>query len=231
MENVIEIKDLSYSKVTKKILEDVNLNIDSGKIVGLIGENGAGKTTLMRIMAGSLPNYTGDVILSSEKIIEMKKQKVSYSYTLEGFSKGTRIKTILDYYSTVYADFSNERYQEIAKFLDIDDSNKLSQLSKGMKEKFIIALTLARKVPIYLLDEPFSGIDSMSRKKIINSILGWVDDDSIVIISSHHIEEIANILDEIVLIKDEKIIAHESTEDIREKKNMSIEDYYESFYM
>jgi ABC-2 type transport system ATP-binding protein len=104
-------------------------------------------------------------------------------------------------------------------------------LSKGTREKLIIALTLSRKVALYLLDEPFSGIDSMSRKKIINSIIKWTPAEATLLISDHYVTEIAPILDEIVVVKDQTIIVHQGADEIRDEHGMELEDYYESLYM
>lgn len=118
----------------------------------------------------------------------------------------------------------------MAGFLQIDEGLKLSALSKGMREKLIIGLTLSRETQVYLLDEPFGGIDSMTRKKIIDSIIKWKSDDAVILVSDHYVSEIASILDEIVIIKDKTVYAQKSTEEIREKYREGIEEYYENAY-
>ncbi len=118
----------------------------------------------------------------------------------------------------------------MAGFLQIDEGLRLSALSKGMKEKLVIGLTLSRDTKVYLLDEPFGGIDSMSRKKIIQSIIKWKNDDAIILVSDHYVSEIASILDEVVIIKDRTIYTQKSAEEIRSKYAEGIEQYYESVY-
>lgn len=230
MTKVLEIKNLKYMKNSKTILKDVNLEIDSGKIVGLLGENGAGKTTLMRLIAGvnSLPE--GVITVGGETKKADIKENVSFSDQLTGFGRSTRLGEIVKFYKNVYPDFSNEKYQEIAKYLEVDETKRLSALSTGTLGKFVIALALSRNAKLYLLDEPLSGIDSMSRKRIINSIIKWKDDDATIIISDHYVTEIASLLDDVVIIKDDSIYEMISVEEIQAKYHLGVEEYYEKVY-
>lgn len=230
MTNAIEISNLSYRKNMRAILASINLGIGAGKIVGLLGENGAGKTTLMRLIAGVGKGYFGQIAIDGETGIAEKKAVVSFSEPLTGFPRSMRIDRIVSFFEDVYPDFSDKRYNELAGFLQIDEGLKLSQLSKGMREKLIIGLTLSRDAKVYLLDEPFSGIDSMSRKKIINSMIRWKPETATILVSDHYVSEIASILDEVVIIKDQTVFDQKSTEEIREKFGQSIEDYYEKAY-
>lgn len=230
MTNAIEIANLSYSKNLKKILENVNLTIQQGKIVGLLGANGAGKTTLMRLIAGVAKGSKGKITVDNQQKITAKKLRVSFSEQLNGFNPNIKIEKIISFYQDVYPDFSTDKYNEMAGFLQIDEGLKLSALSKGMREKLIIGLTLSRETQVYLLDEPFGGIDSMTRKKIIDSIIKWKSDDAVILVSDHYVSEIASILDEIVIIKDKTVYAQKSTEEIREKYREGIEEYYENAY-
>lgn len=229
MSEILKIENLNYSHRLKKILQDVNLTIDSGRIVGLLGENGAGKTTLMRLITG-VAQGKGDITVSDTTKVAERKSHVSYMDHLGGFPLSTKLGRIVRFYETVYEDFDSDRFDELAVFLKIDRTLKLSSLSKGNKEKFVIALTLSRQCDLYLLDEPFDGIDSMSRKDIINSIIKWKPENSTIIISDHYVSEISSLLDEIVVIKDETVNCHKQADEIREKENMDIEEFYESLY-
>lgn len=230
MSDLLEIANLSYKRNQKNILKNINLRIKSGHFIALAGENGAGKTTLMRLISGVAHSNQGTILINSNHKSFEKKKHVSFTDSLVGFSENVKLIDIKNFYFKLYPDFSLAKFSEISEFLDIDKNNKLSQLSKGMKERLIIALTLSRETDLYLLDEPFSGIDIMSREKIINSLLTWIEPKATVIISSHKLAEIANLIDEIVIIKDKGVYEHSSVEDIRNLKKMSIEDYFVSIY-
>lgn len=229
MSDLLKIENLIYSHSLKNILHDVNLTVSDGKIVGLLGENGAGKTTLMRLITGSAHGKGTITVAGASKPAE-RKSHVSFTEHLGGLSSGMKVGKVFDFYQSVYPDFNIARSNSLIEFLDIDKNLKLSALSKGMKEKLIIALTLSRQADLYLLDEPFGGIDSMSRKKIINSILKWKPEESTMIISDHYVTEIASILDEIVVVKDKTINCHKQADEIREDNDMGIEEFYESLY-
>lgn len=229
MNDLLTVKDLTYRKNQKTILKDANLNLSSGKIVALLGENGAGKTTLMRIIAGVAKNYKGEVNLEGTTKEAARKAKLSFTDGLTGFSDSTKIKDVVKFYATIFQDFDENEFDELRKFMKLDNDMKLSQLSRGMREKLIIALTFARKADLYLLDEPFGGIDAMARKKIINSIILWKDEKATILISDHFVNEISSLLDEVVIVKDHTILEHKSADDIRQNHE-TIEEYYESFY-
>ena len=229
MENLLEIRDLTYKKNLKTILDNINLNLQPGKIVALLGENGAGKTTLMRIISGMAKNYHGTVTISGESNVAERKAHLSFTDGLSGFANSTKIKEIVKFYEIIYQDFDQNQFEQLRQFMKLDSEMRLSEMSKGMREKLIIALAFSRKADLYLLDEPFSGIDAMARKKIINSIILWKPENSTILVSDHFVNEIASMLDEIVIIKDKTIYTHKSTEEIREH-HKSVEDYYEGLY-
>lgn len=229
MSELLKIENLNYSHRYKNILHDVDLTLETGKIVGLLGENGAGKTTLMRLITG-VAHGKGAITLNGFTDAAKRKSQVSYMDHLGGFPLSTKVQKIGIFYNTVYKDFDDNRFYDLLDFLKLDKDLKISALSKGNKEKLVIALTLSRQVPLYLLDEPFDGIDSMSRKQIINSIIKWKPEDSTIVISDHYVSEISSLLDEIVVVKDETINCHEQADKIREDKGMDIEEFYESLY-
>ena len=227
---MLQINNLTYRKNLKTILKDINLTVESGKIVALLGENGAGKTTLMRLIAGLANNYKGQIQVDEKIKADERKAIISMSDSLKGLSSSTSIKWLKEFYERVFSDFDLNQFEELEEFMKLNDEMKLGQLSKGMEEKLAIVLTLSRHAKLYLLDEPFSGIDPMARKKIINSILLWKDEDSTLIISDHFVNEISSLLDEVIIIKDQKILSQISAEEIRQT-GQTIEEYYTNFYV
>ena len=229
MSNLLEIENLTYRKNLKVILKDINLNLKHGKIVALLGENGAGKTTLMRIIAGINKNFRGMVAIDGVQSVTDRKRVISFSDSLSGFKESTKVAKIINFYEYLYDDFDKNKFKQLQKFMRLNEDLRLSEMSKGMREKLIIALTFSRQAELYLLDEPFSGIDAMARKKIISSIILWKADEATILISDHFVNEIASMLDEVVVVKDKTIYCHKSTEEIRES-NQSIEEFYENIY-
>lgn len=230
MTEAIDITNLNYRRNTKQILTNVTLQLNPGKIVGLLGENGAGKTTLMRLIAGLAKGEKGTIAVHGQTTAATRRAFVSFSEALQGFRPGDKLSQIRDFYALAYPDFSAKKYLDLITFLQIDDDQKLATLSKGTREKFIIALTLSREAAVYLLDEPFSGIDSMSRKRIISSIIRWKQDSATMVISDHYVSEIAALLDEVVIIKDHTICTHKRSDQIRREFGLGIEAFYESVY-
>lgn len=225
----LEIKDLSYHKNSKTILDRVNLTLEAGQIVALVGANGAGKTSLMRVIAGLAKCYKGSVQVYSEADEDRRKQYIAMTDSLSAFRDARKIKDVASFYRLVYPDFDDKQFSDILEFMNLNEDEKLGNLSKGMKEKLIIALVFSRKAKLYLLDEPFSGVDAMSRKKIIKSMLLWKPEEATLVISDHVLDEIAPVIDEVVLIKKHSVLEQRSAEEIR-AEHESIEEWYEGFY-
>ena len=216
--SMISAEHLTYKRNRHLILDDLNLNVHQGHFIGLLGANGAGKTTLMRLLNGLATNFTGTIqIGASESIVK-------------GVNASRTLQQIAIDYAMMYLDFSEKAFAEFTTEYELDLHQKLNALSTGNRKKFIAALTLARETQLYLLDEPFEGIDSMTRKRLISNMIAWKPDAATVIISDHHVNDIVNILDEIVVLKDKHIVAHKNTEQLRAETGMSVEAYYESLY-
>lgn len=230
MTDLLAIKDLSYKRNMHTILTDLSLTLPHNAIVGLLGANGAGKTTLMRLIAGSATEFHGEIRLNDETAASIRKSMVSFSEQLAGLNSGMKLNQIADFYDRVYPDFVRADFDKLAQQLELDLQKRLNQLSKGNQRKFTIAITFARHVQLYLLDEPFNGIDSMNRKKIIASIIQWKPEMATILISDHHVTDIANLLDQVIVVQHQTVVAQEKADTIREKHNQSIENYYESFY-
>ncbi len=230
MTNLVTLSNVTYKRNLKIIIDHLNLQLPQNNIIGLLGANGAGKTTLMRLISGVVPNYKGTIRIGTATTNTARKQVASFSQILTGVQPNARLTEIANYCDTLYSDFSIDVFEKIIASLDLDGTEKLSALSKGNRMKCVLAVTLARRVSLYLLDEPFDGIDSMTRKRLIKSMLTWKPDNATILISDHHVEDIANILDQVVILKHQMVISQKSAEEIREKDGLSIETYYENIY-
>lgn len=223
---MIEIKNLSLKYGGREVLKDLNLNIDSGKIIGLVGENGTGKSTLMRVLTGLEKNYKGEVLIDGNRPGGETNALISYQPDHLPFDDSMTIIDIGNIYERFYDDFDAENYYKMIDSFSIERNLKIKECSKGMKDKVQIAASLARKTDFYLLDEPMTGIDPKARYEMLNTIIENFSPDSTLIISTHLITEIEKILDEVIIISDGKVLAHKAVDEIREEKGLSLEEYF-----
>ena len=223
---MIEINNLTVIYGGRPVLDGMDLNLEKGKIIGLVGENGTGKSTLMRVLAGLEKNYIGDVTIDGNKPGGMTNALISYQPDHLPFDDAMTIIDIGNIYEKFYEDFDAERYYKLIDSFSIKRNLKIKECSKGMKDKVQIAASLSRRTRIYLLDEPMTGIDPKARQEVLDTIIENFDYEGILLISTHLISQIENILDEIVIIKDGKILAHKDVDTIREEENISVEEYF-----
>lgn len=223
---MIEIKNLSLKYGGREVLKDLNLNIDSGKIIGLVGENGTGKSTLMRVLTGLEKNYKGEVLIDGNRPGGETNALISYQPDHLPFDDSMTIIDIGNIYERFYDDFDAENYYKMIDSFSIERNLKIKECSKGMKDKVQIAASLARKTDFYLLDEPMTGIDPKARYEMLNTIIENFSPESTLLISTHLITEIEKILDEVIIISDGKVLAHKAVDEIREEKGLSLEEYF-----
>lgn len=223
---MIKIKNLTMQYGGRTVIDKVNLTLEMGKIVGLLGENGSGKTTLLRILAGLERNYKGEVTINNKKPGDETNNLVSYQPDHLPVDGSLRVYKVGSLYKSFFADFDEEKFLKMVSDFAIDKNLKIKECSKGMEDKVQIALSLSRKSPVYILDEPMSGIDPKSRKIILQTIIDNFDYEGILIISTHLIGEIEKVLDRAIFIDKGKILVNEPVDDIRQKQNMGVEEYF-----
>lgn len=229
MNDLVSITDLTYRRNWHTLLNHLDLQLASGHIVGLLGANGAGKTTLMRLIAGLSIAYKGTIAVAGVQTPLARKTVVSSSLAIAGSPANNTIDQLATFWQQSYRDFDAEVFAQLASALALPLTKRLSTLSKGNRAKLELALCLSRRVPLYLLDEPFDGIDSMTRKKLVTSMINWLPEQATILISDHHVTDIAPLLDEVVVIKERRVIAQALADDIR-AQHQSLEAYYEGFY-
>lgn len=221
----LEIKNLNMG-YKNKVLDNLNLELEKGQIVGLVGPNGAGKSTFLRILAGLEKTYSGSVIIDGEEISYKTADIISYQPDKFALSNKLSVKEVVRTYKAFFKDFDEEKFYKIYKEFKLPEKAKVREMSKGMREKMQIALSLSRKAEIFLLDEPISGVDPSARKAIIETILNNFDEDSLIILSTHLINQIEPLLDRVLFLSDGKISINKTIDEIRSEENMSIEDYF-----
>ena len=194
--------------------------------MGLLGPNGSGKTTLIKVLNGLLKEYDGDVQIDQQAIGIHSKKIISYLPDEPYFENWMTTSDALNLFVDMYDDFDLNKALSLMERMDIEKKVKIKELSKGMKEKFQLILVMSRKAKIYILDEPLGGIDPAARELILDTILNNYAEDALVLLSTHLIADIEKIFDEVIFIKNGEIILHENSEDLRMKRQASINDIF-----
>lgn len=227
---LLECKNLTKKYDRHTALSNVSLQIDSGHIIGLLGPNGSGKTTLIKLIAGLLTPTAGEIYIKEDLIGIESKKLISYLPDHTYLNDWMKVKDIINFFDDFYDDFEPERAYDMLSKLNIDSSRKLKTLSKGTKEKVQLILVMSHKADLYLLDEPIAGVDPAARDYILNTIITNYDENASVLISTHLISDVENILDEVIFIKNGSIRLHSSVDDIREKDNKSIDTLFREVF-
>lgn len=228
--DLVEIKNLTKSYDKKTVLKDVNLNIPSGKIIGLLGKNGAGKTTLIKLINDLLTPSAGEILVNGNKIGVESKKIISYLPERTYLNKQMRVSEVIDYFKDFYENFNEKKAKKLLKDLDLDVNEKLTKMSKGMQEKVQLVLVMSRDADLYILDEPLGGVDPATRDYILDTILSNFKENASVIISTHLISDIERILDEVIFIDKGKIILQSDADKLRKKENGSIDEIFRRMF-
>ena len=226
----IEISDLTKRFGSLTALDNVGLTLEKGQIVGLLGPNGSGKTTLIKIMNGMLTPTAGRVLIDGmEPGVETKKI-VAYLPDRTSLPEYMTTKQLMDLYEDFFEDFDRPKAEAMAKDLGLDFGQTLKKMSKGTKEKIQLILVMARQAQVYLLDEPIGGVDPATRDYILRTIISNYNEDAVVIISTHLIADIEQVLDDVVFIKEGRIALHRSAEEIREQNAESVDELFREVF-
>ena len=223
---LLECRDLSKSFDNRVILDNVNIKIERGKIVGLLGKNGQGKTTLIKLINDLLTPTSGEVLINGKKPSIESKKIISYLPERTYFDKSMKVSDIIKYFKEFYDNFNEEKALKLLDDLELDKNLRLAKMSKGMQEKVELILVMSREADLYILDEPLGGVDPATRDYILDTILSNFKDGASVIISTHLIADIERILDEVIFIDKGKIILTGDADTIRNKEKASIDDIF-----
>jgi ABC-2 type transport system ATP-binding protein len=230
MDNILMAENLCKTYFNKKALQGINLTIQQGKIVGLLGPNGSGKTTFLKIAAGILHPSSGQILIDGQKPGVYTKSIVSYLPDTEYLFKWMKIKDAVQYFKDFYLDFDEKKASQLLEFMKLDGNSSVKSLSKGMKEKLKLTLVLSRKAKLYILDEPLGGVDPTAREKILDAIINNFSEDSSMIITTHLVNDIERIFDDVAFISDGEIVLQGNAEELRLNKNKSIDELYREVF-
>lgn len=230
MSEILRCDRLTKTFGRKRALDDLSLCIESGKIIGLLGPNGAGKTTLIKIVNGLLQPTSGEVRIAGERPGAKTKPLVSYLPDVNYLNNWMTVEQIVEMFTDFYEDFRPQLAFDMIARLGIDKSDRLKNLSKGNKEKVTLILVMSRNARLYILDEPIAGVDPATRDYIISTIINNYNPDASVVISTHLIADIESVLDEVLFIKDGRIVLHDTVDHIREQHGMSVDDLFREVF-
>lgn len=233
MEALLEINDLckQYKGVSNYMaVYHMTLSIPRGKIIGLLGPNGCGKTTLIKMINGLLTPSCGSILVNGYAPGVETKKIISYLPERTYLQSNMKIRELVDYFTDFYEDFEANRAYQLLSALGIDAGARLKTLSKGTKEKVQLILVMSRQADLYILDEPIAGVDPAARDYILKTIITNYNENATIILSTHLITDIENILDEVIFMKNGSLLLHASVEAIREKMGKSVDAYFREVY-
>ena len=230
MGTLLECKDLTKSFNGKTAIDHIDLSIESGHIIGLLGPNGSGKTTLIKMINGLLTPTSGTLYYKENPIGVESKRHISYLPDHTYLNMNQRVKEVIAFFQDFYEDFDRERAYDMLQKLNINPDDSLKSMSKGTKEKVQLILVMSRKAELYILDEPIAGVDPAARDYIMQTILTNYDEKATILLSTHLISDIENILDEVIFIREGEILCQKDADALRAEKGQSIDAIFREVF-
>lgn len=230
MSTILECNGLTKKFGSTVAVSDVNLKIERGQIVGLLGPNGSGKSTLLKLANELLTPTSGTLLIGGKTPGVETKKIVSYLPEKTYLNDWMRVHQIIEFFADFYEDFKPEKAYDMLKSLNINPNDRLKTMSKGTKEKVQLILVMSREAELYLLDEPIGGVDPAARDYILKTLLSNYNENATVIISTHLISDIENILDYVVFINQGQVVMTSSVDDIRDEKGKSVDGLFREVF-
>ncbi len=228
--NVLECRHLTKHYGPARGLDDVNLTIESGRIVGLLGPNGSGKTTLLKLATGLLTPNSGDISICGHEPGPVSHALTAYLCDRNFLPDWMSVKQALDFYEDFFIDFRRKAAEEMLNNLFIPFDMRIKSMSKGTKEKLQLILTMSREARLYLLDEPIGGVDPATRDYILHTIVSSYSPDAAVVISTHLITDVEPVLDDVIFLQNGHVVLQESVDSIREKHGKSVDALFREVF-
>ena len=227
---LLECKNVSKTFGDKVVLNDVNLSLEGGRIIGLLGKNGAGKSTLIKLINDLLTPTTGEIRVKGNPIGVESKKVIAYLPERTYLDKNMTVDAVLRMFSGFYNDFNETKARQLLADLGLDTHQRLAKMSKGMQEKVQLVLVMSRKADLYILDEPLGGVDPATRDYILDTILTNFNEGASVLISTHLIADVERILDEVVFIDGGKIVLAEPADELRSREGASVDEIFRRMF-
>ena len=226
----IEINNLTKNFGDLTALDDVTVSLEQGQIVGLLGPNGSGKTTLIKILNGLLQPTSGSVTINGYAPGVETKKVVAYLPDRNALPDYMTASQLMDIYEDFFEDFDRLKAEAMVDDLGINRNQTMKKMSKGTKEKLQLCLVMARQAEVYLLDEPIGGVDPATRDYILRTIISNYNENAVVLISTHLIADVESVLDDVVFIKDGRVVLHKAADEIREEKGESVDKLFREVF-
>ena len=230
MSSLLEVNSLTKKYGNMTALNDLNFQLESGRIIGLLGPNGSGKTTLIKIICGLLQPTSGSVTVEGNPVGVESKNVISYLPDTTYLGKAASVRETIDFFMDFYEDFDKDRAYDMLGKLDISPDARLRTLSKGTREKVQLILVMSRRADLYILDEPIAGVDPAARDYILNTIITNYDENASILISTHLISDIENILDEVIFLKQGNIVRFCGVDEIRSNEGKSVDALFREVF-
>ena len=230
MNDLVTISGLSKAYGHFMALNNLNLNIPRGRIIGLLGPNGSGKTTLIKLLNGLLTPSSGQILIDGNAPGVETKKKVSYLPERTYLTSSRTVIDLVEYFEDFYDNFNREKAMSMLESLQINLNSRLKTLSKGTKEKVQLVLVMSREADLYILDEPIAGVYPAARDFILKTIIGNYNENASILLSTHLISDIEAVLDDVIFIRDGQIMLCSSVENIRETYGKSVDSYFREVF-
>ena len=227
---ILECRNLSKRFGSVQALDEVTLKIEPGRVIGLLGPNGSGKTTLLKLANGLLTPTSGEILIDGFAPGKDSRRLVSYLPDRPYLADWMKVRQLLDFFEDFYADFDRDRATEMLLRLNIGEDMRIKEMSKGTREKAQLILVMSRRAKLYLLDEPIGGVDPATRDYILDTIIRNYSPEAAVMISTHLIADVEQVLDDVVYINQGKIVLQSSVDEIREEHGMSVDQYFREVF-
>ena len=227
---ILECKALSKRFGGIQALDNVDLTVEPGRVVGLLGPNGSGKTTMIKLANGLLTPSSGEILVDGKKPGKDTKAIVSYLPDKEYLPEWMTAKQMMDFFEDFYSDFRREKAMEMFARLGVSADMRIKQMSKGTREKVQLILVMSREARLYLLDEPIGGVDPATRDYILETIIRNYNPEAAVIISTHLIADVEQVLDDVIFINNGRVTLQSSVDDIRGEQGRSVDQYFREVF-
>ena len=227
---MLESREVTKVFGAKTAVDHVTMKLEKGHVYAMLGPNGSGKTTWMKMAAGLIKPTSGEVLYQGQPVSIASRNEVAYMSTEPYFYAWMTVRDVGKYYQDFFADFSMDRYQTLLRRMDLTEELKTKALSSGMMAKLKIAVTMARDARVYMLDEPFNGIDLLARDEIRAAVLEYATSDKLLLLSSHLVEEMEAIADRAVFLSEGRLVENVDLETMRMERGISMADRYRQIY-